>query len=180
MCSTSRYKVAHRPIACLTLCLTFMMDCFQVGVDMSRFRAFPYRGSLLQSQNGAIQEVSHAASNPSQSLSWSSAPLQCRALHRYTTAVWSVSNAVLCPATTTAVLPVRAFGSAQVFHEPMSAKVLVERMELVRHIVDEAQRIAPDRISFHWSHPCQVALSGTSLQIARFAQRSLRVQAILP
>ena len=32
--------------------------CIQVGVDMSRFRAFPYRGSLLQSQNGSIQEVS--------------------------------------------------------------------------------------------------------------------------
>ena len=45
---------------------------------------------------------------------------------------------------------------AQVFHEPMSAKVLVERMELVRHLVDEAQRIAPDRITFHWSCPCQV------------------------
>ena len=47
-------------------------------------------------------------------------------------------------------------GGAQVFHEPMSAKVLVERMELVRHMVDEAQRIAPDRITFHWSCPCQV------------------------
>ena len=45
---------------------------------------------------------------------------------------------------------------AQVFHEPVSAKVLVERMELVRHLVDEAQRIAPDRITFHWSSPCQV------------------------
>ncbi len=45
----------------------------------------------------------------------------------------------------------------QVFHTPMSAKVLVERMELVRHLVDEAQRLAPDRITFHWSHPCQVA-----------------------
>ena len=45
---------------------------------------------------------------------------------------------------------------AQVFHEPMSAKVLVERMELVRHLVDEAQRIAPHRITFHWSCPCQV------------------------
>ena len=38
----------------------------------------------------------------------------------------------------------------------MSAKVLVERMELVRHLVDEAQRIAPGRIAFHWSCPCQV------------------------
>ena len=45
----------------------------------------------------------------------------------------------------------------QVFHTPMSAKVLVERMELVRHLVDEAQRLAPDRITFRWSHPCQVA-----------------------
>ena len=31
----------------------------RVGVDMSRFRAFPYRGSLLRSQTGAVQEVSH-------------------------------------------------------------------------------------------------------------------------
>lgn len=38
----------------------------------------------------------------------------------------------------------------------MSAKVLVERMELVRHIVDEAQRLVPSRICFHWSHACQV------------------------
>lgn len=29
----------------------------QVGVDMSRFREFPYRGSLLQSQSGGVQEV---------------------------------------------------------------------------------------------------------------------------
>ncbi len=29
----------------------------QVGVDMSRFREFPYRGSLLQSQSGSVQEV---------------------------------------------------------------------------------------------------------------------------
>ena len=39
----------------------------------------------------------------------------------------------------------------------MIAKVLVERMELVRHIVDEAQRLAPQRITFHWSRPCQVS-----------------------
>lgn len=38
----------------------------------------------------------------------------------------------------------------------MSAKVLVERMELVRHLVDEAQRLAPGRIAFYWSRPCQV------------------------
>ena len=38
----------------------------------------------------------------------------------------------------------------------MSAKVLIERMELVRHIVDEAQRLAPDRITFHWSQSCHV------------------------
>ena len=31
---------------------------------MSRFRAFPYRGSLLRSQTGNVQEVSH----PSQPL----------------------------------------------------------------------------------------------------------------
>ena len=60
----------------------------------------------------------------------------------------------------------------------MSAKVLIERMELVRHIVDEAQRIAPDRITFHWSHPCQVASLGIPPHTARSAQRSLRVQAI--
>lgn len=29
----------------------------QVGVDMSRFREFPYRGSLLRLQSGAVQEV---------------------------------------------------------------------------------------------------------------------------
>lgn len=39
----------------------------------------------------------------------------------------------------------------------MSAKVLIERMELVRHIVDEAQRLAPDRITFHWSQSCHVS-----------------------
>ncbi len=38
--------------------------CIQVGVDMSRFREFPYRGSLLQSQNGSIQEVSIALETP--------------------------------------------------------------------------------------------------------------------
>ena len=32
----------------------------QVGIDMSKFREFPYRGSLLQSQNGSIQEVRHS------------------------------------------------------------------------------------------------------------------------
>ena len=31
----------------------------QVGVDMSKFREFPYRGSLLRFQSGAIQEVFH-------------------------------------------------------------------------------------------------------------------------
>ncbi len=31
----------------------------QVGVDMSRFREFPYRGSLLRLQSGAVQEVFH-------------------------------------------------------------------------------------------------------------------------
>jgi hypothetical protein len=66
---------------------------------MSRFREFPYRGSLLRRQSGEVQEV---------------------------------------------------------FHEPISAKVLVERMELVRHIVDEAVRLVPGRITFHWSHACQV------------------------
>ena len=45
----------------------------------------------------------------------------------------------------------------------MSAKVLIERMELVRHLVDEAQRLAPERITFHWSYPCQVAPSTTHL-----------------
>ena len=44
----------------------------------------------------------------------------------------------------------------------MSAKVLVERMELVRHIVDEAQRLAPQRITFHWSSPCQVSAEAFS------------------
>ena len=57
-----------------------MMGCLQVGVDMSRFREFPYRGSLLQSQNGAIQEVSCAVSNASQSLSWIPGVLLCRPL----------------------------------------------------------------------------------------------------
>ncbi|CAL8472165.1 g11707 [Coccomyxa elongata] len=71
----------------------------KVGVDMSRFREFPYRGSLLRLQSGAVQEV---------------------------------------------------------FHEPISAKVLVERMELVRHIVDEAARLVPPgRLTFHWSHVCK-------------------------
>ncbi|KAK9836175.1 hypothetical protein WJX81_006914 [Elliptochloris bilobata] len=70
----------------------------QVGVDMSRFRAFPYRGSLLRKIDGHVQEV---------------------------------------------------------FHEPISAKVLVERMELVRHIVDEAQRLVPERITFHWQLACK-------------------------
>ncbi|KAK9905507.1 hypothetical protein WJX75_001138 [Coccomyxa subellipsoidea] len=71
----------------------------KVGVDMSRFREFPYRGSLLRLQSGAVQEV---------------------------------------------------------FHEPITAKVLVERMELVRHIVDEAVRLVPSgRLTFHWSHTCQ-------------------------
>lgn len=31
----------------------------QVGVDMSRFRAFPYRGSLLRRTDGHVQEVFH-------------------------------------------------------------------------------------------------------------------------
>ena len=31
----------------------------QVGVDMSRFRAFPYRGSLLRKMDGHVQEVFH-------------------------------------------------------------------------------------------------------------------------
>ena len=38
---------------------TCMHACLQVGVDMSRFRAFPYRGSLLRFQSGAVQEVFH-------------------------------------------------------------------------------------------------------------------------
>ena len=33
--------------------------------------------------------------------------------------------------------------------------MLVERMELVRHIVDEAQRLVPQRITFHWQHACK-------------------------
>ena len=28
-------------------------------------------------------------------------------------------------------------------------------MELVRHIVDEAQRLVPQRITFHWQHACK-------------------------
>ena len=28
-----------------------------------------------------------------------------------------------------------------------------ERMELVTHMVDEAARIVPGRLNFHWSHP---------------------------
>lgn len=36
-------------------------------------------------------------------------------------------------------------------------QVLVERMELVRHIVDEAARLVPPgRLTFHWSHACEV------------------------
>lgn len=32
-------------------------------------------------------------------------------------------------------------------------------MELVRHIVDEAVRLVPSgRLTFHWSHACQVWL----------------------
>lgn len=36
-----------------------LFTLMQVGIDMSKFREFPYRGSLLQSQNGSIQEVRH-------------------------------------------------------------------------------------------------------------------------
>ena len=35
-------------------------------------------------------------------------------------------------------------------------QVLVERMELVTHMVDEAARIVPGRLNFRWSHPCTV------------------------
>ncbi|KAK9830441.1 hypothetical protein WJX72_011767 [[Myrmecia] bisecta] len=70
----------------------------KVGIDMSRFREFPYVGSLLQKQDGS-------------------------------TTKW--------------------------FHTPVDSKVLVERMELVRHIVDEARRISPHRIKFIWEHNCQ-------------------------
>jgi hypothetical protein len=31
----------------------------QVGVDMGRFREFPYRGSLLRKMDGQVQEVFH-------------------------------------------------------------------------------------------------------------------------
>lgn len=31
-------------------------------------------------------------------------------------------------------------------------------MELVRHIVDEAQRLVPQRITFHWQHACKARM----------------------
>ena len=34
--------------------------------------------------------------------------------------------------------------------------MLVERMELVCHMVDEAARLVPNRIQFKWSHACKV------------------------
>ena len=37
-------------------------------------------------------------------------------------------------------------------------QVLVERMELVCHMVDEAARLVPGRLTFHWSQ----RLQGTS------------------
>ncbi|BDA47389.1 Kynurenine 3-monooxygenase [Coccomyxa sp. Obi] len=92
----------------------------KVGVDMSRFREFPYRGSLLRLQNGAVQEV---------------------------------------------------------FHEPISAKVLVERMELVRHIVDEAARLVPPgRLTFHWSHACkEVNVKERQVQFTDASGETVRV-----
>ena len=70
-----------------------------VGIDMGRFRAFPYKGSIMWSKGG-FQEV---------------------------------------------------------FHEPLDAKVLVERMELVRHIIDEADRVSSRKIAWHWEHACHVS-----------------------
>ena len=59
----------------------------------------------------------------------------------------------------------------EVFHEPIDAKVVVERMELVRHIIDEANRLTPRPIAWHWEHACTVQLLGLSMgpKICMFA-----------
>ena len=35
-------------------------------------------------------------------------------------------------------------------------------MELVRHIVDEAQRLVPQRITFRWQHACKARAAHNS------------------
>ena len=63
------------------------------------------------------------------------------------------------------LLPASACGLG--FCQQSSAKawvdqVLVERMELVCHMVDEAARLVPDQIQFNWSHACTVSHYGCS------------------
>ncbi len=45
----------------------------QVGVDMSRFRTFPYRGSLLRKMDGHVQEVFHEPISAKVPSAWSQA-----------------------------------------------------------------------------------------------------------
>ncbi|KAK9794596.1 hypothetical protein WJX73_002898 [Symbiochloris irregularis] len=69
----------------------------KAGVDMQRFKAFPYKGSMIW-RKGHVTEV---------------------------------------------------------FHEPMSSKVLVERMELVRHLIDRANKLCGGTITWHWEYACE-------------------------
>ncbi|KAK9792051.1 hypothetical protein WJX73_007017 [Symbiochloris irregularis] len=41
------------------------------------------------------------------------------------------------------------------FHDPITSKALVERMELVRHLIDEAHKLCGDKITWHWQHACE-------------------------
>lgn len=50
------------------------------------------------------------------------------------------------------------FMSAQNLHERMSANLVMEHVHLSGPYC-EAWRTAPDRITFHWSQPCQMAYS---------------------
>ena len=102
----------------------------QVGVDMSRFREFPYRGSLLQSQSGSVQEVRpsllvhHSCSHRcSQMGELQDLPVCTSALPSLVSLSWSL----IAMQNRRAQVTLRM----QVVYEPMSTEVLVEGMELV-------------------------------------------------
>ena len=109
-------------------------------VDMRKFREFPYRGSLLRFQSGAVQEVFHE-------------PISAKVLLRLTISCLLVSHL-----DTNILLFARGLEGVckQSSAHAWVDQVLVERMELVCHMVDEAARLVPERIQFKWSHACTV------------------------
>ena len=152
---------------------------------MGRFREFPYRGSLLRKIDGQVQEVFHepisAKARPEPAPiglgqpSGASAlgvqgPLSTSARARMRAPALEQAGVLSALARTRSWVAPASAGLGTVRGAlglglgmrvlcptgPRARQVLVERMELVRHIVDEAARLAPERIAFHWQHACTV------------------------